>query len=138
MNCALCKDGELLCGSLDPRPSTCHLEGRRMTFRLCPIVTRASGESVLTITGTVLSSDHNSVLIRNETGERYIRDRHVISMEPAQPRWWRVLAVFYRVIRPLFVRDVDPNEDYNCTMCCKPVLRRYLTCSKKCGSRTSK
>lgn len=137
-DCHLCKDGEMLCGSLEQQPSASHLEGRRMTFKLCPAVTGASGESLLSITGVVLSSDHNSVLIRSKAGERYIRDRHVISMERTPPRWWRVLAFVFKTIRPLFVRDSHPNEDYLCVICGKPVLRRYLTCSKKCGEAFDK
>lgn len=47
--------------------------------------------------------------------------------------YWRALDRAYALVRPLFVRDVDPNEDYRCCVCGKPVLRRYLTCSKRCG-----
>lgn len=45
----------------------------------------------------------------------------------------RLKAWLYRLIRPLFVRDIDPNEEYVCVMCCEPVLRRSLTCSKRCA-----
>ena len=51
-----------------------------------------------------------------------------------RPYKWRVLDLFYSLIRPLFVRDVDSNEDYLCIMCGKPVLRRFLTCSIKCSN----
>lgn len=43
-----------------------------------------------------------------------------------------LLSLFYDLIRPLFVKDVDPNEDYNCIRCGWPVLRRQLFCSKAC------
>jgi hypothetical protein len=26
----------------------------------------------------------------------------------------RLQGLFYRIIRPLFVENIDPNEDYNC------------------------
>ena len=45
----------------------------------------------------------------------------------------KVKAWFYKLIRPVFVKDVHPNEDYECVICGEPVLRRYLTCSKKCA-----
>ena len=38
----------------------------------------------------------------------------------------------FRLIRPLFVANVDPSEDYECIMCEEPVLRRRLTCSASC------
>ena len=50
-----------------------------------------------------------------------------------QPKSWAVMAFVYRIIRPLFVKDLDPNEDYVCLMCCKPVLTRDLYCSAKCS-----
>lgn len=46
--------------------------------------------------------------------------------------WWTIKAWLFDLIRPLFVGDVDRNEDYNCVICGAPVLRRYLTCSTKC------
>lgn len=42
-------------------------------------------------------------------------------------------AAFFTWIRPLFVRDIDPNEDFICGSCGEPVLRRDLTCSKACS-----
>lgn len=47
-------------------------------------------------------------------------------------RYWSVIAIFYGLIRPLFVRNIDPNEDYSCGTCGKPLLRRYIFCSKAC------
>jgi len=42
----------------------------------------------------------------------------------------------YALLRPLLIRDVDPNEDYSCTMCGEPVLTRRLVCSRrKCGEK---
>jgi hypothetical protein len=38
----------------------------------------------------------------------------------------------YYLVRPLFVDTVDPNEDYICMYCQKPVLKRYLYCSLEC------
>jgi hypothetical protein len=43
-----------------------------------------------------------------------------------------MLALFYKLIRPLFVRDADLNEDYECIVCGKPVLHRRLYCSRRC------
>lgn len=48
---------------------------------------------------------------------------------------WKFLGKFYFLIRPLFVDDVDHNEDYDCGLCGKPVLRRYLFCSEECLRR---
>lgn len=50
-----------------------------------------------------------------------------------QPLRWRVLAAFYALVRPLVVRRLDANEDFECVQCGKPVLRRFLTCSRACG-----
>ena len=46
--------------------------------------------------------------------------------------WWKVLMTWYCIIRPLFVEDINVNEDYNCCECNKPVLRRVMLCSVKC------
>lgn len=46
--------------------------------------------------------------------------------------WW-FLGGLYRLIRPLFVEDIDSNEDYVCGSCGKPVLRRSLFCSDRCN-----
>jgi predicted nucleic acid-binding Zn ribbon protein len=35
----------------------------------------------------------------------------------------------------MFVRDVDPNEDYTCEVCGEPVLLRWLYCSEACELR---
>ncbi len=48
---------------------------------------------------------------------------------------WKIQEKFYKLIRPLFVKDVDLNEDYNCMQCDKPVLRRFLFCSEKCSAK---
>lgn len=50
----------------------------------------------------------------------------------------KIKAFFFKLIRPLFVDNVNPNEDYECVMCREPVLRRYLTCSKKCAEKLDK
>jgi hypothetical protein len=39
---------------------------------------------------------------------------------------------FFNLIRPLFVKGIDPNEDYFCVICNRPVLKRYFCCSDKC------
>lgn len=48
---------------------------------------------------------------------------------------WPLLAILYNVVRPLFVEDIDVNEDYRCCWCVKPVLTRLLFCSKACNDR---
>lgn len=53
----------------------------------------------------------------------------------SKPRHWKLLAVVYHVIRPLFVEDIDVNEDYECCWCVKPVLTRMLFCSHACQDR---
>lgn len=47
----------------------------------------------------------------------------------------RAKAWLFRLARPAFVRDVDPNEDYECVACGEPVLRRDLYCSDECGRK---
>lgn len=44
----------------------------------------------------------------------------------------KLLSFIYNLIRPLFVEDIDPNEDFVCGKCSKPVLTRVLFCSKRC------
>lgn len=39
----------------------------------------------------------------------------------------------YGLIRPLFVKDIDPNENFKCGFCGKPVLKRILYCSSICS-----
>lgn len=51
---------------------------------------------------------------------------------------WKLLDIFYEIIRFLFVKNIDINEDFNCGMCNKPVLRRYLFCSIKCEKNFDK
>lgn len=46
---------------------------------------------------------------------------------------WRLRAFVFRIIRPLFVRNVNANEDYLCCHCEKPVLRRLMYCSLACS-----
>jgi len=53
----------------------------------------------------------------------------------SKPLNWKLRALVYRIIRPLFVEDVDPNEDYECCWCVKPVLTRMLLCSEACQDR---
>lgn len=43
-----------------------------------------------------------------------------------------VRARFYDLIRRIFWRDYDSNEDFTCTECGKPVFRRTLFCSDRC------
>lgn len=38
--------------------------------------------------------------------------------------------VIFSVLRPLFVEDLDANEDFACIVCDEPVLRRHLTCGQ--------
>jgi hypothetical protein len=40
----------------------------------------------------------------------------------------------FKLIRPLFVKNISPNEDFDCVTCGKPLLRRYLACSEKCST----
>ncbi len=40
---------------------------------------------------------------------------------------------FYKIIRPLFVLNIDPNEDFECGWCKEPLLRRVLFCSSECS-----
>ena len=49
---------------------------------------------------------------------------------------WRMRARVYSVVRRLFVHNVNPNEDFTCVTCCKPLLRRVLYCSSACFERS--
>ena len=40
--------------------------------------------------------------------------------------------LLFELIRPLFVRDIKPREEFLCEECRGPVLRRVLFCSRKC------
>ena len=44
----------------------------------------------------------------------------------------KLKARLYAFIRPLFVKRVDINEDYECMSCREPVLQRDLFCSDRC------
>jgi len=50
--------------------------------------------------------------------------------------YWKFLNVFFPIIRPFYVNDIDSNEDYICCYCCKPVLKRYLFCSAECEDKS--
>ena len=43
-----------------------------------------------------------------------------------------MMKKFYNLIRALFWTDYDPNEDFVCINCSKPVFKRVLFCSYKC------
>lgn len=47
----------------------------------------------------------------------------------------KIKLLIFKIIRPLFVRNIDSNEDFCCTICGNPVLYRQLTCSKICSDR---
>ena len=48
--------------------------------------------------------------------------------------WYKFLNWFYDLIRPFVVLGkIDPNEDFKCMECGKPVLRRVLYCSQVCN-----
>ena len=38
----------------------------------------------------------------------------------------------FKLIRPLFVTNIDPNEEFECVICGEPVLKRKLVCSNLC------
>lgn len=44
----------------------------------------------------------------------------------------QLLNSFYNLIRPLFVKNLDENEDFLCCYCNKPILNRDLFCSERC------
>jgi len=47
--------------------------------------------------------------------------------------WWSFLNALYTGIRYFCMKDFDPNEDFFCCGCFKPVLNRYIFCSKECA-----
>lgn len=46
----------------------------------------------------------------------------------------KLMKAIFDLLRPLFVKDWDRNEDYICGHCGRPVLKRYLFCSRECSS----
>jgi hypothetical protein len=51
-----------------------------------------------------------------------------------QEVWYPKLDKLYSLIRFLMHPfSYNKNEDFRCMMCRKPVLRRYLYCSKTCN-----
>lgn len=48
-----------------------------------------------------------------------------------------IKALFFKLIRPLFVKGIDSNEDFVCVQCMEPVLKRQLFCSIKCAEINS-
>ncbi len=53
---------------------------------------------------------------------------------PYLDRWdWRMLHRVHEFVRPLFVDDIDRNEDYVCGRCGRPVLTRLVFCSSECS-----
>lgn len=46
--------------------------------------------------------------------------------------FYKILDIWYKIIRPFYVKDPDINEDYKCEFCNKPVLTRALYCSTEC------
>lgn len=58
---------------------------------------------------------------------------HTSGLGPRRrPLWWLGLSLAYSTVRWAFVHDLDPNEDFNCQHCSKPVLRRHMYCSNAC------
>ena len=51
---------------------------------------------------------------------------------------FKLKSLFFKLIRPLFVEDIDLNENFNCVICDEPVLKRYLTCSQQCSKNMDK
>ena len=47
----------------------------------------------------------------------------------------KLKAYVFDLVRRLFWDDYDPNEDFNCCYCGKPVFHRYLFCSIKCTDK---
>ena len=43
-----------------------------------------------------------------------------------------IRKIFFNLIRPFFVWDIDPNDDYVCVNCGRSVLTRNLFCKNKC------
>jgi hypothetical protein len=75
---------------------------------------------------------------RTELGREHFRlyrmERGLPIKERYWPTWWLALSFAYNMVRWVLLRDmhVDPNEDFNCGHCSKPVLRRWMYCSDAC------
>lgn len=41
-------------------------------------------------------------------------------------------TLVFDLIRPLFVKNIKPNEEFLCETCRGPILRRVVFCSSKC------
>ena len=46
--------------------------------------------------------------------------------------YFHIFRFIYSIVRPLVLSNYDPNEDYFCCNCGKPVLKRFLFCNQKC------
>ena len=76
---------------------------------------------------------------RTELGREHFRlyqmDCGIPIKERYWPTWWLALSFAYNMVRWMIVPRVDPNEDFNCCHCSKPVLQRYMYCSDACDER---
>lgn len=48
------------------------------------------------------------------------------------PLRWLLRQLVFSAVRWTVVRGIDPNEDFNCCFCSKPLLRRDMYCSMWC------
>lgn len=69
-------------------------------------------------------------LIKKQEAEKY----GPIAGERPWPTKWLALSLAYSLTRWKVVSNIDPNEDFNCCYCGKPVFRRVLFCSRYCSN----
>jgi hypothetical protein len=48
------------------------------------------------------------------------------------PKTYAIKMFIYNCVRRYFWISYNPNEDFACMQCGKPVFKRLLTCSAKC------
>ena len=46
-----------------------------------------------------------------------------------------ILNMLYDIIRRMFWKDYDSNENFICACCGKPLYERLIFCSKKCSDK---
>lgn len=68
--------------------------------------------------------------------EMLFRDLRLNKAYCKHPYYFAFKEFGCNLIRPLFVKDWDFNEDFNCGGCGMPFLRRYLYCNQECEDKS--
>lgn len=78
------------------------------------------------------------ILRENGINEILVAKGYLPNIKERRPRSDEIKRIWFKLIRRFvfaydsFTRRIDPNEDFNCGQCGKPLLRRVLFCSAEC------